>query len=87
MECTFAINSTAPGFVLIQDEMNNKATIKEMERRNDSNAPKGFVTFQNMAQGEYSVEVYDQKRDYGNNQPAFRFEENVIIRTPWLKRW
>ena len=53
-----------------------------MERRNDSDVPRGFVTFQNMEQGEYSIDVFDEKRDYGNNQPAFTFKQNVMIRKP-----
>ena len=70
MECTFAINSTAPGFVLIQDE-HSQYTINTTLQRHEHN--KGSVNITDLPAGEYRVTVYDQLEDYLNNtKPAYR---------------
>ena len=69
MECTFAINSTAPGFVLIQDE-HSQYTINTTLRQNVS---EGSVNITDLPAGEYRVTVYDEMEDYLNNtKPAYR---------------
>ena len=63
MECTFAINSTAPGFVLIQDE-HSQYTINTTLQRHEGDVSKGSVNITNLPTGEYRVTVYDQLVDY-----------------------
>ena len=59
MECTFAINSTAPGIVVIQDDQNidNTTLVR--------NGDKGSVNITGLPAGEYNVSVYDK---YGRQQ-------------------
>ena len=66
MECTFAINSTAPGFVLIQDE-HSQYTINTTLQRHEGDASKGSVNITDLPTGEYRVTVYDEMKDYMNN--------------------
>ena len=74
VECTFAINSTAPGFVLIQDE-HSQYTINTTLQRHEGDVSKGSVNITDLPAGEYKcrVTVYDQLEDYLNNtKPAYR---------------
>ena len=63
MECTFAINSTAPGFVLIQDE-HSQYTINTTLQRHEGDVSKGSVNITDLPAGEYRVTAYDQLKDY-----------------------
>ena len=63
MECTFAINSTAPGFVLIQDE-HSQYTINTTLQRHEGDVSKGSVNITDLPTGEYRVTVYDEMEDY-----------------------
>ena len=58
VECTFAINSTAPGFVLIQDE-HSQYTINTTLQRHEGDVSKGSVNVTDLPTGEYRVAVYD----------------------------
>ena len=58
MECTFAINSTAPGIVVIQDDQ-SQYTINKTLQRLQQDSDKGSVNITGLPAGEYSVRVYD----------------------------
>ena len=71
MECTFAINSTAPGFVLIQDE-HSQYTINTTLQRHEGDVSKGSVNITDLPAGKYRVTVYDEMEDYLNDiHPAY----------------
>ena len=56
VECTFAINSTAPGIVVIQDDQSQYTrTLQRLQQDSD----KGSVNITGLPAGEYSVRVYD----------------------------
>ena len=58
VECTFAINSTAPGIVVIQDDQSQYTITKTLQRL-QQDSDKGSVTITGLPAGEYSVRVYD----------------------------
>ena len=58
MECIFAINSTAPGIVVIQDDQ-SQYTINKTLQRLQQDSDKGSVNITGLPAGEYSVRVYD----------------------------
>ena len=58
MECTFAINSTAPGIVVIQDDQ-SQYTINKTLQRLQQDSDKGSANITGLPAGEYSVRVYD----------------------------
>ena len=68
VECTFAINSTAPGFVLL-DNGNHEELL--WQYLNDSCSHKGSVNVTYLPAGEYNVTVYDEIEDYMSNNPAY----------------
>ena len=70
VECTFAINSTAPGFVLIQDE-HSQYTINTTLQRHEGDVSKGSVNITDLPAGEYNVTVYDEMEDYTSNILAY----------------
>ena len=71
VECTFAINSTAPGFVLIQDE-HSQYTINTTLQRHEGDVSKGSVNITDLPTGEYRVTVYDLVEDLDDNVlPAY----------------
>ena len=72
VECTFATNSTAPGFVLIQDE-HSQYTINTTLQRHEGDVSKGSVNITDLPTGEYRVTVYDEMEDYVNN--IFRYSK------------
>ena len=63
VECTFAINSTAPGFVLIQDE-HSQYTINTTLQRHEGDVSKGSVNITDLPAGEYRVTVYDEMEEF-----------------------
>ena len=65
VECTFAINSTAPGIVVIQDDQ-SQYTINKTLQRLQQDSDKGSVNITGLPAGEYSVRVYDNMEDYDN---------------------
>ena len=80
VECTFAINSTAPGFVLIQDE-HSQYTINTTLQRHEGDVSKGSVNITDLPTGdiEYRVIVYDEMEDYLNNtNPAAYTKQNLV---------
>ena len=58
VECTFAINSTAPGIVVIQDDQ-SQYTINKTLQKLQQDSDKGSVNITGLPAGEYSVRVYD----------------------------
>ena len=78
VECTFAINSTSPGFLLIQDE---HYRINTTLQRLVSDQWKGFVNITGLPAGEYSVTVFDNMEDYINNNPAYVYPDLIHIVT------
>ena len=84
VECTFAINSTAPGFVLIQDE-HSQYTINTTLQRHEGDVSKGSVNITDLPTGEYGpyrVIVYDQLEDYLNNiNPAY-IHQTIVLDLP-----
>ena len=60
MECTFAINSTAPGIVVIQDDQ-SQYTINKTLQRLVQDSDKGSVNITGLPAGEYSVRVYEDE--------------------------
>ena len=78
MECTFAINSTSPGFILIQDE---HYCINTTLQRLVSDQCKGSVNITGLPAGEYSVTVFDNMEDYINNNPAYVYPDLIHIVT------
>ena len=75
MECTFAINSTAPGFVLIQDE-HSQYTINTTLQRHEGDVSKGSVNITDLPTGEYRVSVYDENEDI---LPAYVIPELIKV--------
>ena len=72
VECTFVINSTAPGIVVIQDDQ-SQYTINKTLQRLLQDSDKGSVNISGLPAGEYSVRVYD---DY--NSDSFAFEHSSL---------
>ena len=77
VECTFAINSTAPGIVVIQDDQ-SQYTINKTLQRLLQDSDKGSVNITGLPAGEYSVRVYDNmyKKD---DQPAYEQPQSHIV--------
>ena len=78
MECTFAINSTAPGFVLIQDE-HSQYTINTTLQRHEGDVSKGSVNITDLPTGEYRVTVYDEMEDYLDSNPAHPYQVQLEV--------
>ena len=76
MECTFAINSTAPGFVLIQDEY----PISRSLQRNEGDDRKGSVNITDLPAGKYNVTVFDEMKDsFTKEKIAYQYPDTVHI--------
>ena len=84
MECTFAINSTAPGFVLIQDEHSQYTTSTTLQRH-EGDDHRGSANIVDLPTGEYRVSVYDQIEEYQNGDgPAYKHPQPIQITPYWL---
>ena len=80
MECTFAINSTAPGFVLIQDEHSQYINGTTLQRHK-GDARKGSVNITDLPAGEYRVTAYDEMKESSvQDMVAYKHPENLQIR-------
>ena len=76
VKCTFFMNSTATGFVVVDNEQSQKAFNRTL--LNDSD--KGSVNFTGLPAGEYSVRVYDDKLDFVNGKsPAYEHFQSIHI--------
>ena len=79
VECTFAINSTAPGFVLIQDE-HSQYTINTTLQRHEGDVSKGSVNITDLPTGEYRVTVYDAMEESSwEDMVAYKSSESLQI--------
>ena len=76
VECTFAINSTAPGIVVIQDDQ-SQYTINKTLQRLQQDSDKGSVNITGLPAGEYSVRVYDNMEDHDNED--FAYEHTQLL--------
>ena len=81
VECTFAINSTAPGFVLIQDE-HSQYTINTTLQRHEGDVSKGSANITDLPTGEYKVTVYDDYMNNINPDPAYIHQTQLQIVLP-----
>ena len=71
VECTFAINSTAPGIVVIQDDQ-SQYTINKTLQRLLQDSDKGSVNITGLPAGEYSVRVYDNSPATDSTSAAYQ---------------
>ena len=78
VECTFAINSTAPGFVLIQDE-HSQYTINTTLQRHEGDVSKGSVNITDLPTGEYRVTVYDEMESSMEDMVAYKYPKSLQI--------
>ena len=78
MECTFAINSTAPGIVVIQDDQ-SQYTINKTLQRLLQDIDKGSVNITGLPAGEYSVRVYDNSPATDSTSAAYQYSQLVHI--------
>ena len=84
VECTFAINSTSPGFVLIQDG-HSQYTVTTTLQRHEGDDHRGSANIVDLPTGEYSVTVFDQLQDYQNDDgPAYVYHQPIQITPNWL---
>ena len=77
VECTFAVNSTAAGFVLLRDEQVQYSINRTLQRLGGDLS--GFVKISGLPAGEYNVTVFGQEKDYLENNPAFELAEHIRI--------
>ena len=78
VECTFAINSTAPGIVVIQDDQSQYTIYKTLQRLlQDSD--KGSVNITGLPAGEYSVRVYDNSPATDSTSAAYQHSQLIHI--------
>ena len=78
VECTFAINSTAPGIVVIQDDQSQYTINKTLQRLlQDSN--KGSVNITGLPAGDYSVRVYDNSPATDSISAAYQHSQLIHI--------
>ena len=80
VECTFAINSTAPGIVVIQDAADqSQYTINKTLQRLLQDSDKGSVNITGLPAGEYSVRVYDNSPATDGTSAAYQYSQLVYI--------
>ena len=72
MECTFAINSTAPGIVVIQDDQSQYTINKTLQQD-------GSVNITGLPAGEYSVRVYDNNIISPATDTAAAYEHSQLL--------
>ena len=77
VNCTFTSNSTAPGFVVIQDDQSQYTINTTLLRLGDG----GFITITDLPAGEYSVSVYDNVEDYNITDPAYEHSTLLLFIT------
>ena len=82
VECTFAINSTAPGIVVIQDDQSQYTINKTLQRLLQDN-DKGSVNITGLPAGEYSVRVYDNSPATDSTSAAYQ-HSLINILDPYL---
>ena len=78
VECTFAINSTAPGIVVIQDDQ-SQYTINKTLQRLLQDSDKGSVNITGLSAGEYSVRVYDNSPATDCTSAAYQHSQLIQI--------
>ena len=78
VECTFAINSTAPGIVVIQDDQ-SQYTINKTLQRLQQDSDKGSVNITGLPAGEYSVRVYDNIISPATDTAAAAYEHSQLL--------
>ena len=78
VECTFAINSTAPGIVVIQDDQ-SQYTINKTLQRLLQDSDKGSVNITGLPAGEYSVRVYDNSPATDSTSAAYQHSQLIHI--------
>ena len=83
VECTFAINSTAPGIVVIQDDQ-SQYTINKTLQRLLQDSDKGSVNITGLPAGEYSVRVYDNSPATDSTSAAYQHSQLILITTPMV---
>ena len=80
VECTFAINSTAPGIVVIQDAADqSQYTINKTLQRLLQDSDKGSVNITGLPAGEYSVRVYDNSPATDGSSAAYQHSQLIHI--------
>ena len=79
VECTFAINSTAPGIVVIQDDQ-SQYTINMTLQRLLQDSDKGSVNITGLPAGEYSVRVYDNSPATDSTSAAYQHSQLIHIK-------
>ena len=80
MECTFAINSNASGFVLLRDERGQPIGNGTLQRLGGD--PSGSMNISDPPVGEYnvSVTVFEHEEDYTDNKdPLIELDEHLIV--------
>ena len=78
VECTFAINSTAPGIVVIQDDQSQYSINKTLQRL-VQDSDKGSVNITGLPAGEYSVRVYDNSPATDSTSAAYQHSQLIHI--------
>ena len=78
VECTFAINSTAPGIVVIQDDQ-SQYTINKTLQRLLQDSDKGSVNITGLPAGEYSVRVYENSPATDSTSAAYQHSQLIHI--------
>ena len=81
VECTFAINSTAPGIVVIQDDQ-SQYTINKTLQRLLQDSDKGSVNITGLPAGEYSVRVYDNSPATDSTSAAYQHSQLLVLTQP-----
>ena len=77
VKCTFFINSTATGFVVVDNELSQE---EAFNRTLLNYGGKGSVNIVGLPAGEYSVRVYDDKTDFVNGKsPAYEHFQSIHI--------
>ena len=79
VECTFAINSTAPGIVVIQDDQSQYTINKILPQRLLQDSDKGSVNITGLPAGEYSVRVYDNSPATDSTSAAYQHSQLIHI--------